>query len=55
MYKYIFVISSPCLSTLVTSCSIGTVKVIYFSVFSPKQVSCFLNSSAFLWYNDNHS
>ena len=26
--------------------SIGTVKVMYFSVFSPKQVNCFLNFSA---------
>ena len=35
------VISSPFLSSLVTSFSIGTVKVLYFSVFSPKQVNCF--------------
>ena len=43
-----FAISSPFLSILVTSFSIGTVKVMYFSVFSPKQVNCFSNSSALL-------
>ena len=37
---YFFVISSPFLSILVTFFSIGTVKVMYFSVFSPKQVNC---------------
>ena len=26
-------------------CSVGIVKVIYFSVYSPKQANCFLNSS----------
>ena len=47
IYIYIFfLISSPFLSVLLTSFSIGTVKVILFSVFSPKQVNCFLNSSA---------
>ena len=34
------------LSIPVTSVSIGTVKVIYFSAFFTKQVKCFLNSSA---------
>ena len=41
-----FVISTPFLSILVTSFTIGTVKVMSFLVFSPKQVNCFLNSSA---------
>ena len=41
-----FVNSSPFLSILVTSFSIETIKVMYFSVFSPKQVNCFSNSSA---------
>ena len=44
-----FVISSPFLSILVTSVSIGTVNVMYFSVFSPKQVNCFLSSSPHLF------
>ena len=41
-----FVISIPFLQILVTSFSIGTVKVMFFSVFSPKQVNWILNSSA---------
>ena len=41
MYHIFFVISSPFLSILVTSFSIGTA----ISVFSRKQVSCFLDSS----------
>ena len=42
----IFFVTSQFLSVLVTSFSIGTVNVIYFSVFSLKQVNCFSNSSA---------
>ena len=41
-----FVISSAFLSIFVTSFSIGPLKVMYFSVLSPKQVNCFLNSYA---------
>ena len=41
-----FVISFPFLSILITSFSIGTVKVMYFSVFYPKQVNFPSNSSA---------
>ena len=37
---------SQFLSILVTSSSIETVKIMYFSVFSPKEVTCFSNSSA---------
>ena len=50
-----FVISSLFLSILVTSFSIGTIKVMCFSVFFPKQVKCFLNSFAnsFMSYNHN--
>ena len=44
MQDIFFVISSPFLSILVTSFSIGIANVMYFSVFYPKQVSCFLNS-----------
>ena len=40
------VTSSPFLSILVTSFWIGTEKIMYFSVFSYKQVNCFSNSSA---------
>ena len=43
-----FVTSSPILSTPVTSFPMGTVKVRYFPVFSPKQINCFLNSSGTL-------
>ena len=51
-----FVISSPFLLIFVTSFSVGTVKVIYFSVFSSKQVNCLLNSSASSFMiKDNHS
>ena len=39
-------ISFPLLSILVNSFSIGTETVMYFSVFPPKQVSCFSNSFA---------
>ena len=41
-----FVIYSSFLPILLTSLSIGTEKVMRFSVFSPKQVNCLLNSSA---------
>ena len=41
-----FVISSPFLSIFVTSFSIETIRVIYFSVLSPKQANYCLNSSA---------
>ena len=37
MQDIFFVISSAFLPILVTSFSIGTVKFMYFSVFSPKQ------------------
>ena len=40
-----FVIFSPFLLILLTSFSTATEKVMYFSVFSPKQVNCPLNSS----------
>ena len=40
-----FVLSSPFLPILVTSFCIGTEKVMCFSVFSPKHVSYFSNSS----------
>ena len=46
MYKIFFGTCSPFWSILVTSFSIENVKVIYFSKFSPKQVNCYLNSSA---------
>ena len=50
MYNMFFVISSPFLSFLVTSFSVGTIKIIYyFSMFSTKQVNCLLNSSANLF------
>ena len=42
----IFVISSPFLSILVACFFIGITKIMYFSVFSPKQVNYFFNSSA---------
>ena len=43
-----FVLFSPVLSIRVTSFTIGTVEVMYFSVLSPKQVNCFFfNSSAY--------
>ena len=45
MEDIFFVICPPFLSVIVTSISIGTVNVMYISVFSPKQVNCFLNSS----------
>ena len=41
-----FVISSPFLLIILTSFSIWTVKAMYISVFSPRQVNCFLNYSA---------
>ena len=55
MEHMFFVISSLFLSILVTSFSIGIIKVMCFSVFSPKQVKCFLNSFAnsFMSYNHN--
>ena len=43
---YTFSISSPFLLILVTSFSIGTEKVMYFSLFFPEQLNCFSNSSA---------
>ena len=46
MLDVFFVISSWFLSITVTSSSIGTVKVIYFLVFPPKQINCFWSSSA---------
>ena len=46
MQDIFFVIFSLFLSILVTSFSIVTVTVMYFSVFSPKQVNYFSNSSA---------
>ena len=42
----VFVMSYPFLSILVTSLSIRTENVIYFSVLSPTQVNCFSSSSA---------
>ena len=55
MLDIFFVISSPFLSILLTSCSIESVKLMYFSVISPKQVNYFLNSSAnslmIKWYS----
>ena len=42
----VFVFSSPFLLNLIAYFSIGTEKVMYFSVFSPNQVSCLSNSSA---------
>ena len=41
------VIFSTFLLILVTSFSMGNVKVMYFSVFSPEHVNCFLISSFF--------
>ena len=41
----VFVISFPFLSILVTTFSIETENVMYFSVCSPKQVNCFSYSS----------
>ena len=41
-----FAIFSPFLPILLTSFFIETEKIIYFSVFSPKQVTCPSNSSA---------
>ena len=41
-----FVISSPFLSIVITSSSIGTRNVMYFSVFYPKQLNFLSNSSA---------
>ena len=41
----VFMISFPFLSILINSFSIGTEKVMYFSVFSPKQVNSPSNSS----------
>ena len=50
-----FVISSSFLLILATFFSAGTVKFMYFSVFSPRQVNCFSNSSAnyfmIKWYS----
>ena len=52
-FVYCIFFSSPFLSILVTSFSIGTVNVISFSVFSPKQVNCYLSSSANSFMNRN--
>ena len=46
MQDIFFAIFSQFLSIHITSFSIGTVKVMYFLVFSPKPVNYFLNSSA---------
>ena len=46
MQDTFFVIPFPFLLVLETSFSIETVKFMYFSVFSSKQVNCFLNSAA---------
>ena len=50
-------ISSPFLPAPLTSFAIGTDKVLYFSVFSPKQLNSSSNSfaSSFMKKNDNHS
>ena len=40
---FFFVISSPFLPILATSFFIGIVKVMYFSVFSPKEVNTSAN------------
>ena len=46
-----FVTSFPFLSILVTFFANGTAKVVYFfSVFSPKQVNCPVNSSINLFF-----
>ena len=45
MQNMLSVISPPFLSHLVTFFYNGTVKVMYFSGFYPKQVNCFLNTS----------
>ena len=42
----LLMVSFSFLLILITSFSIGTVKTMYFSVFSPKQVNCLLHSSA---------
>ena len=44
-----FVISSPFLSTLLTSFSIATEKVKYFSKLFPKQVNCSYFSASFFY------
>ena len=49
----LFVISI--LSIILTSFSIETEKIKYFSVFSPKKVEFPPNSSALLWELDNYS
>ena len=46
MYNICFVTFSPFLSIIASSYSFGTVKVMYFSVFSPKQINSFSNSFA---------
>ena len=46
MQDILFVISFSLLLILVTFFSIGILKVMYCSVFFPKQVTCFLNSYA---------
>ena len=42
----VFVISSQFLPILLTSFSIGTEKVMFFTVFSPKKENCSSGSSA---------
>ena len=46
MKDIFFIISPPFLLILLTSFSIKTVKVMYFSVFSPEHLNRFLNFSA---------
>ena len=46
LYNMVFGISSSYSSVLVTSFSIGTEKIIYFSSSSPKEVNCFPSSFA---------
>ena len=40
LYDIVFVISYPFLPVLLTSLSVVTEKVMYFPVFSPKQLNC---------------
>ena len=46
--RYLFLkIYSPFLSILITSLSVGTVKVMYLSVFFPEQENCNSSANAF--------
>ena len=52
----VFGISPQFLPISVTCLSIETEKVMYLSVFSPKQVNCFSNFLlVLLWQNDHHN